>query len=104
MGTLLYECPPLRARLTHKMCLLLRQKAARAPKPGKLSYRMTVSNTQTEIRDRVMLKPCCDCPGVKALLNRGETEPPREYPDMSNATWIYPRHLEPLYREWKWPD
>ena len=61
------------------MCLLLRQKAKRVPKPGKLSYRQAVSDTRVEITDRVMLKPCRTCPGVKALLSRGETDDPREF-------------------------
>ena len=77
MGPLVYECPPLNAKLTHRACLLNRHRAKRAlHAQRRISYDSRSSITMEIITCRVMLKCCLTCKGVKSLSKNGKTPSP----------------------------
>ncbi len=81
-AVLIYECPPLSARIAHRQCVHNR-KAVKLAKGMGPTANVAQHHNQPRHRDpaitRILLRCCMTCPGVKALVSKGYTDPPVEW-------------------------
>ncbi len=79
---LIYECPPLSARIALRQCHHNRKTVKLAQGVGPTAN-VSQRNNKTVNRDpaitRILLRSCLTCPGVKALVSKGCTRPPEEW-------------------------
>ena len=69
---LLWECPPLRARVSVEQCHRNQDRAT-----GKRGKRAAIGKKLVHQLDHILFAPCLGCPGVVKLREQGETETPR---------------------------
>ena len=82
LPVLIYECPPLAARIAHRQCVhnrkAVKQAMGRGP-TANVSQRQNKAGNRDPAITRIVLRCCMTCPGVKALVSKGDTEPPVEW-------------------------